>query len=72
MDILPVAYTPMAKPGAVEKNDSEAPKDWPDLRFDQNLIDIANKHGKTVTQVILNWGVSRNYVVLPKSNTLQW
>ena len=31
-DIRPIAYTPVARPGAVEKGDKLTPKDWPDLR----------------------------------------
>jgi diketogulonate reductase-like aldo/keto reductase len=31
-DIQPVAYTPVARPGAIEKGDGLVPENWPDLR----------------------------------------
>ena len=67
MDIVPVAYTPVARPGAVEKGDKLAPLDWPDLRDDPLLQKIAEKYGKSVVQVMLNWGVCRGHCVIPKA-----
>ena len=39
-DILPIAYTPVARPGAVEKGDAlvlSVDKNWPDLRKNEYL-----------------------------------
>lgn len=47
-----------------------APKDWPDLRNDPCLQAIAQKHGKSVVQVMLNWGLARGHVVIPKATGL--
>jgi len=47
-DIVPVAYTPIARPGGVEKGDKLCPPDWPDLREDEYLKSVASKHSKSV------------------------
>jgi hypothetical protein len=39
---------PVARPGAVEKGDTLAPKDWPDMRENEYLITLAKKYNKTV------------------------
>ena len=70
VDIVPVAYTPVARPGAVERGDQLAPSDWPDLREDPLLKEIAAAHGKSVVQVMLNWGLCRGHVVIPKAVSL--
>ena len=43
------------------------PKDWPDLRKDPQLQAIAAKYNKSVCQVMLNWGLCRGHVVIPKA-----
>lgn len=70
--ILPIGYTPVAKPGAAANGDSEAPADWPDLRDNEYLQSLAAKYKKTVVQVMLNWGVSRDYPVIPKATSLKY
>jgi D-xylose reductase len=70
--ILPIGYTPVAKPGAVENGDSEAPPNWPDLRNNEYLQSVAAKYNKTVVQVMLNWGISRNVAVIPKATSLKY
>lgn len=72
MDILPIAYTPVAKPGAVEKGDAVAPKDWPDLRNNEYLQSLAKKYNKSVVQIMLNWGLSRGTAVIPKAVTAKY
>lgn len=66
-NIVPVAYTPVARPGGVERGDTLCPPDWPDLRKDAYLQGIAEKHGKTVVQVMLNWGLCKGHCVIPKA-----
>ena len=36
-DIVPIAFTPIARPGAFEKGDPFVTSDWPDLRNDPYL-----------------------------------
>jgi diketogulonate reductase-like aldo/keto reductase len=43
-DIRPVAFTPVARPGAVGKGDQVTPKDWPDLRDNEILKALAEKY----------------------------
>ena len=71
-DIVPVGYTPVARPGAVEKGDVLAPKDWPDLRNNAYLQEVGAKYGKSVTQVMLNWGIARGCGVIPKAASAKW
>jgi len=66
-NIVPVAYTPVARPGGVDRGDTLCPPDWPDLRKDAYLQGIAEKHGKTVVQVMLNWGLCKGHCVIPKA-----
>ena len=66
-EIIPVAYTPVARPGGVEKGDKLCPADWPDLRDDPLLKSIAEKYKKSVVQVMLNWGLCRGHCVIPKA-----
>eukprot|EP00355_Strombidium_rassoulzadegani_P006861 CAMPEP_0168615674 /NCGR_PEP_ID=MMETSP0449_2-20121227/4627_1 /TAXON_ID=1082188 /ORGANISM="Strombidium rassoulzadegani, Strain ras09" /LENGTH=281 /DNA_ID=CAMNT_0008656423 /DNA_START=34 /DNA_END=879 /DNA_ORIENTATION=+ len=66
-NIIPVAYTPVARPGAVENGDALCPPDWPDLRKDEFLQGIAKKYNKSVVQVMLNWGLCRGHCVIPKA-----
>lgn len=69
-DIRPVAYTPVARPGGVEKGDKLCPPDWPDLRKDTYLQSLAEKYQKSVVQIMLNWGLCKGHVVIPKANGL--
>ncbi len=59
-DIAVTAYSPLGRNGAVDKN---APK-----LFDEPVIaSLAVKYKKTPAQILLNWGVCRGTVVIPKS-----
>jgi diketogulonate reductase-like aldo/keto reductase len=71
-NIQPVAFTPVARPGAVEKGDLLTPSDWPDLRDSPVLKALAEKYERTVVQIMLNWGVSRGHVVIPKAASLKY
>ena len=47
-EILPIAYLPIARPGGFKKGDEMCDQDWPDLRENPVLIQIAQKYSKTV------------------------
>ena len=64
-DIRPVAYTHVARPG--EAGQGCVPSDWPDLRNDPILKSLAEKYNKSVVQIMLNWGLCRGHVVIPKA-----
>jgi len=74
-DILPIAFTPVARPGAVEKGDAlvlSVDKNWPDLRKNEYLQELGAKYNKSVPQIMLNWGLCRGYGVIPKAATLKY
>ena len=60
----------MARPGAVEKGDQLCPPDWPDLRNNVYLQELAAKYNKSVVQIMLNWGLCKGHVVIPKATGL--
>mmetsp|Transcript_6592 Transcript_6592/g.10608 ORF Transcript_6592/g.10608 Transcript_6592/m.10608 type:complete len:112 (+) Transcript_6592:578-913(+) len=62
-----MAYTPVARPGGHEKGDPFCKADWPDLRNDPYLQELAKKYNKSVVQIMLNWGLCRGHCVIPKA-----
>ena len=68
-DIQPVAYTPIGLPGSEFGSHSRhySKRAWPDLRKDPHLIKLGQKYGKTECQIMLNWGLCKNHVVIPKA-----
>lgn len=70
-NILPVAYTPIARPGGFQKGDTMCPPDWPDLREHPYLRELAGKYNKTVCQIMLNWGICRGCAVIPKAVSIE-
>jgi D-xylose reductase len=72
MDIRPMAFTPVARPGAIEKGDQLVPEGWPDLRDNVYLQELAKKYNKSVVQVMLNWGLCKGHCVIPKAATLKY
>lgn len=63
-NIQPVAYSPLGAPYLVES-------DFPHDLNDPVINLIAKKHGKTPSQVILNWEMQRGHVVIPKSSHIE-
>jgi diketogulonate reductase-like aldo/keto reductase len=58
------AYSPLGRPGV---KTIEGPR-----IFDESVIQsIAKKYNKTISQVLLNWGIKRGTVVIPKSTNLK-
>lgn len=61
-NILVTAYSPMGSPGGVEEGEDV-------LLHDKLIVDLAKKYKKTPAQIALNWGISRDVVIIPKSTT---
>lgn len=61
-DILPQAYSPLG-------SQNQVPSTGEKVRTDKTLIEVAERSGNTLAQVILAWGLRRGYSVLPKSST---
>ncbi|KAI1658954.1 Aldo/keto reductase [Daldinia decipiens] len=61
-DILPAAFSPLG-------SQDQVPNTGEKVRTNKTLIEVADRSGYTLAQVLLAWGVRRGYVVLPKSST---
>ena len=58
-NILPVAYCPVSRPTGDRRG----------LLDNEFLKSLAEKYGKTVVQVMLNWGLCRGHCLIPKANS---
>ena len=63
-EIMPVAYSPLGRLG------SKMGPTGDDLTQKPIIQAMAEKYGRSPTQIILNWGLSRGYVVIPKASDL--
>jgi diketogulonate reductase-like aldo/keto reductase len=61
-DIRPVAYTPVCRYGHEKSHD---------FTQEDLMKTLAAKYNKSVPQIMLNWGVSRGCVVIPKATSLE-
>eukprot|EP00826_Nyctotherus_ovalis_P010581 TRINITY_DN12782_c0_g5_i1.p2 TRINITY_DN12782_c0_g5~~TRINITY_DN12782_c0_g5_i1.p2 ORF type:complete len:111 (+),score=37.38 TRINITY_DN12782_c0_g5_i1:680-1012(+) len=56
------AYAPLGSFG------TSGGRDWKDNVLEDKVIkELSEKYEKTPAQIVLNWGLKRNYVVLPKT-----
>ena len=60
------AYSPL---GSGDRPDAMKADDEPTLMANPTINDIADRHGVSPAQVLLQWGVARGTVVIPKSTT---
>ena len=60
-DIRPVAYTPICRIGHEKSHD---------FTQEDLMKTLAAKYNKSVPQIMLNWGISRGCVVIPKAASL--
>lgn len=61
-DILPAAYSPLG-------SQNQVPNTGEKVRTDPTLMQVAERSGNSLAQILLAWGLRRGYVVLPKSST---
>ena len=61
--IVPIAYCPIGRGADTRK--------CPNIFEHPNVVACMKKHGKTGAQILLNWGLSRGCVVIPKSSSLE-
>ena len=59
-DIRPVAFSPVARPSPVDKK----------LQNDAYIQELAAKYNKSAVQIMLNWGLCKGHVVIPKATGL--
>lgn len=63
--IVPIAYCPTG--GKAKKNG----EDKNNMLKDKTIVEIAEKHQKSVGEIILAWGVARGHVIIPKSTNFE-
>lgn len=63
-EIMPIAYSPLGRLGAKIGPKTDNLTELPLIK------ELAAKYGRSETQILLNWGLSRDYVVIPKSVNL--
>lgn len=65
MGIVPEAYSPLLSPNTV----GVFPRADTKVLLDDPLVkELAEKYGKSKGQIILNWGLARGHVIIPKSS----
>ena len=71
MNIRPIAYSPIGLPGAEKSHNGKYDNGtWPDLRQEPYLIELGTKYNKNSIQIMLNWGLAKGHVVIPKATGL--
>ncbi|XP_028032622.1 1,5-anhydro-D-fructose reductase-like [Bombyx mandarina] len=71
-DIVVTAYAPLGSPGAKDHFVTKynySPDTFPDLLNLPQVKEIADKHGRTPAQILLNFLVQQKVVVIPKSTS---
>ena len=65
-DIIVMAYNPLLR-----GNSSQMQEDYEEYNLFNNktIIEISEKYGKSIAQVILNWHLRNNILAIPKSST---
>lgn len=63
--IIPVAWGPLGRIGS-----TAGPVTSVNLLEDTLIRNLSKKYNKTASQILLSWGLTRGYVVIPKSTSL--
>jgi diketogulonate reductase-like aldo/keto reductase len=64
-EIAPIAYSPLGRLGSKKGPTTENLTELPLIK------ELAAKYSVSETQLILNWGLSRGYTVIPKATSLE-
>lgn len=64
--VLPMAYASLGANTFPAKRDKTL-----DLFKEKVILDIAEKHGKTPAQILLNWALHRGHIIIPKTATIK-
>jgi len=59
-EIEPLAYCPIARGADTSR--------CPDVSEHETIKKCREKYGKTGPQILLNWGIQRGHIVIPRSN----
>ena len=69
-DIVPIAYCPVAR-GIESVNSSNGKEIGTHLYANKTLNELAEKYKKSCAQIMLNWGLQRGHILIPKSNSIE-
>jgi diketogulonate reductase-like aldo/keto reductase len=61
-DIVVTAYSPL---GGIDRSTTNGPR----LFSDETIKELSAKYGKSPSQILINWALSRNTIPIPKSVT---
>jgi diketogulonate reductase-like aldo/keto reductase len=59
-NIVPIAYCPIARGADTSR--------CPNVIEHETILKMSAKYGKTGAQILLNWGLQKGHVVIPRSN----
>ena len=60
-DVVPIGYSPLGRVG------SKSGPVGDDIREDELVKSLASKYSCTASQLLLAWGLSRGYSIIPKA-----
>jgi diketogulonate reductase-like aldo/keto reductase len=63
-NIHPIGYCPVAREANIAK------KGYSNVCEHEVIKKCAEKYGKTGAQILLNWGMQRGHIVIPKSSNM--
>jgi len=67
LGIVVVAYSPIGAPNKVIPGRDMAKE----IISHETILKLASKYEKTPAQIVLNWGIQRGHVVIPKSSSIE-
>ena len=68
-EIVPIAYCPVAR--GMEGKTNKGQPVGENLFANQTITSLMDKYQKTGAQIMLNWGLQRGHILIPKSNSTE-